>query len=145
MSVAEKTYQGRCLCGAVEIEVTGDPVGAGYCHCKNCRSWSAGPVNAFTLWKPESVKVTKGEDQIGEFHQTEQSYRAWCKVCGGHLFTRHPPWDVVDVYAATIPSFPFEPGVHVNYESTVLPMKDGLPKLKDFPAELGGSGEAVDE
>ena len=24
------------------------------------------------------------------------------------------------------------PGVHVNYESTVLPMKDGLPKLKDF-------------
>ena len=47
--------------------------------------------------------------------------------------------------AATIPSFPFAPGVHVNYESTVLPMKDGLPKLKDFPAELGGSGEALAE
>jgi hypothetical protein len=27
----------------------------------------------------------------------------------------------------------------------VLPMKDGLPKLKDFPAELGGSGMAVPE
>jgi hypothetical protein len=24
-------------------------------------------------------------------------------------------------------------------------MKDGLPKLKDFPSELGGSGEAVPE
>jgi hypothetical protein len=24
-------------------------------------------------------------------------------------------------------------------------MKDGLPKLKDFPAELGGSGVAVPE
>ena len=24
---------------------------------------------------------------------------------------------------------------------TVLPMNDGLPKLKDFPAELGGTGE----
>jgi hypothetical protein len=24
-------------------------------------------------------------------------------------------------------------------------MKDGLPKLKDFPAELGGSGIAVPE
>ena len=32
-----------------------------------------------------------------------------------------------------------------NYAETVLPMKDGLPKLKDFPAELGGSGEAVPE
>jgi hypothetical protein len=52
---------------------------------------------------------------------------------------------LTDVYAATIPSFPFEPGVHVNYASSVLPMKDGLPKLKDFPAELGGSGESVSE
>jgi hypothetical protein len=24
-------------------------------------------------------------------------------------------------------------------------MRDGLPKLKDFPTELGGSGEAVPE
>jgi hypothetical protein len=52
---------------------------------------------------------------------------------------------LVDVYAATIPAFPFTPGVHVNYESTVLPMKDGLPKLKDFPEELGGSGETIAE
>ena len=41
------------------------------------------------------------------------------------------------------PEFPFEPGVHVNYESTVLPMKDGLPKLEDSPEELGGSGETL--
>jgi hypothetical protein len=26
-----------------------------------------------------------------------------------------------------------------------LPIKDGLPKFKDFPAELGGSGEMMDE
>ena len=56
-----------------------------------------------------------------------------------------PQSGLVDVYAATIPEFPFEPGVHVNYESTVLPMKDGVPKLKDFPEELGGSGEALAE
>ena len=77
--------------------------------------------------------------------RTSGSYRQWCKVCGGHLLTRHPHWELVDVYAATIPSFPFAPGVHVNYESTVLPMKDGLPKLKDFPEELGGSGETLAE
>jgi hypothetical protein len=27
----------------------------------------------------------------------------------------------------------------------VLPMMDGLPKLKDFPAEMGGSGDVVPE
>ena len=141
----EKTYKGQCFCGAVTVEVTGDPEGAGYCHCTTCRSWSASPINAFTLWKADAVKVIDGEDQIGEYNQNENTYRQWCKVCGGHLLARHPQWGLVDVFAATIPDFPFSPGVHVNYASTVLPVKDGLPKLKDFPAELGGSGEAIAE
>lgn len=145
MSQAEKSFKGQCFCGAVEIVVSGDPVGAGYCHCASCRSWSAGPVNAFTLWKPEAIKVTKGQNEIGEYHKSERSYRQWCKACGGHVMTRHPEWDLVDVYAATIPAFPFKAGVHVNYEATVLRMKDGLPKLRGFPKELGGSGEAVPE
>ena len=77
--------------------------------------------------------------------RTPLSARQYCKKCGGHLLTNYPTLGLVDVFAATIPTLPFEPGVHVNYAETVLPMKDGLPKLKDFPAELGGSGEAVAE
>lgn len=59
--------------------------------------------------------------------------------------TDHPLFGLVDVYAATIPTLKFVPALHVNYAETVLPMKDGLPKLKDFPAEMGGSGDAVPE
>jgi hypothetical protein len=59
--------------------------------------------------------------------------------------TGHPTFGLVDVYAATIPEVAFRPGVHVNYAESVLPMKDGLPKLRDFPAELGGSGVAIGE
>jgi len=66
-------------------------------------------------------------------------------VRGGHLMTHHPTFGLTDVFAATIPSVAFAPGVHVNYAETVLPMKDGLPKLRDFPKELGGSGEAMVE
>ena len=139
------THTGTCFCGAVEITVTGEPVGMGYCHCSSCRSWSAGPVNAFTLWPPAAVKVTKGADKVGTYHKTENSYRKWCTVCGGHLMTDHPPFGLIDVYAATVPSVAFKPGVHVNYQETVLPMKDGLPKQRDFPKELGGSGELIAE
>jgi len=32
-----------------QVEVTGSPEAMGYCHCGSCRSWSGGPVNAFTL------------------------------------------------------------------------------------------------
>ena len=139
------SYLGSCFCGAVEIEVTGKPEVMGYCHCHSCRSWSAAPVNAFSLWKPEAIEVKSGADQIATFQKTPFSERQYCKKCGGHLMNRHPTVGLIDVYAATIPGLPFVPGVHVNYAETVLPMKDGLPKLKDFPAELGGSGDMVPE
>ncbi len=138
-------HKGQCFCGAVQLEVSGSPEAMGYCHCESCRSWSATPVNAFTLWKPDSVKITKGAEHLGTFEKTERSQRQYCRQCGGHLMTTHPSLGLVDVYAATLPSLTFEPGVHVNYAETVLPMKDGLPKLKDFPAELGGSGEVLPE
>ena len=140
-----KTYTGGCFCGAVQIAATGEPVLAGYCHCDSCRHWSAGPVNAFTLWNPGAVKVTKGEGNVGTFNKTPNSFRKWCKTCGGHVLTEHPTFSLTDVYAATIPDFPFKPAVHVNYQETVLHMKDGLPKFKDFPKEAGGSGETMPE
>lgn len=138
-------HTGRCFCGSVEVEVSGAPEAMGYCHCSSCRSWSAGPVNAFTLWQPQNVQVTKGAEHVGRFMKNPTSGRQFCKKCGGHIMTDHPTFGLVDVYAATIPSLPFTPGVHVNYAETVLRMTDGLPKMKDFPAELGGSGEALPE
>jgi hypothetical protein len=102
-------------------------------------------VNAFTLWKPENVRVTAGAEHVGMFQKTPLSQRQYCTKCGGHLMTNHPTLGLVDVFAATVPDLAFTPGVHVNYAETVLPMRDGLPKLRDFPAELGGSGEAVPE
>jgi hypothetical protein len=75
--------------------------------------------------------------------ETAASERKDCKKCGGHLMTNHPSLGLVDVYAATLPTLTFKPGVHFNYAETVLPMRDGLPKFKDFPAEFGGSGELI--
>ena len=136
---------GKCFCGAVEIEVIGSPEAMGYCHCSSCRSWSAAPVNAFTLWKQQNVEITKGAEFVGQFKKTEFSNRQYCRRCGGHLMTHHPPIGLIDVYAAVIPDLDFRPAIHVNYEDTVLLMRDGLPKLKNFPAELGGSGVIVPE
>lgn len=139
------SYNGECFCGAVKLEASGSPEGMGYCHCGSCRSWSAGPVNAFTLWKPGAVRVTQGAELVGTYKKTPNSERQYCKRCGGHLMTNHPQMGLIDVYAATLPELKFSPGLHVNYAETVLPMRDGLPKFKDIPAELGGSGELMQD
>ena len=138
-------YAGSCFCGAVRLVARGAPEAMGYCHCSSCRSWSGGPVNAFSLWKAEAVEIESGAEHIATFQKTPLSERQYCTKCGGHLMTNHPPLGLVDVFAATIPTLNFTPAVHVNYADTVLRMRDGLPKLRDFPAELGGSGEIVAE
>ncbi len=141
----DDTHTGTCFCGAVAIEVKGAPEEMGYCHCSSCRSYSGGPVKAFMLWKAENVKVTKGAELLGRFAKTEMSHRRFCTRCGGHIMTDHPALGLTDVYAAVIPGIAFKPVVHLHYAEAVLPMKDGLPKLKDFPAEVGGSGEMLPE
>jgi hypothetical protein len=143
--MSNEKYSGSCFCGAVQFTVSGEPAGMGYCHCESCRRWSAGPVNAFTLWKPGAVQVTRGADKIATYNKTPHSFRKWCKTCGGHVFTEHPTMGVTDVYAATIPDFPYRGGVHVHYRESVLQMKDGLPKMNDLPKEMGGSGAVVAE
>ena len=140
-----ETYNGSCFCGSVDIAVSGKPVVMGYCHCESCRHWSASPVNAFTLWPNDAVRVTRGEQFLESYSKTPRSERKWCRECGGHLLTVHPHWGLTDVYAASIPEFPFQAGVHVNYQEAVLHIQDGLPKLKDLPKEMGGSGLAISE
>jgi hypothetical protein len=140
-----ETHTGGCYCGAVEIEVSGDPLEMGYCHCENCRRYSAAPVSAFTLWKKENVSVTKGEEFLGRFKSSDISERGYCTKCGGHIIVEHPALGLMDVRIGALRNFPFKPNVHLNYSETVLPMKDGLLKLKDFPAEIGGSNETLPE
>jgi hypothetical protein len=92
-----------------------------------------------------AVRITMGADKIGTYAKNPQSLRKWCKSCGGHIMTEHPPWGLMDVYAAIIPELPFKPGLHVHYQETVLRLRDGLPKQKDVPKEMGGSGSIIAE
>jgi hypothetical protein len=103
----------------------------------------SGSGERLTLWPKASVRITKGENQLGRYAKTPASVRRWCTRCGGHVLTEHPGWGLVDVYAAVIEDFDFKPGVHVHYQETVLPIADNLQKLKDLPAEMGGSGVVV--
>src|SRR3978361_510334 len=100
------SYVGSCFCGAVEISVTGQPNAMGYCHCRSCRSWSGGPVNAFSLWPPEAVQVTKGAEHVATYAKTPMSERQYCRLCGGHLMARHPPPNQGGGVAARLPDLP---------------------------------------
>jgi hypothetical protein len=138
-------HEGRCFCGAVGIEASGEPLEMGYCHCGSCRHYSGAPLVAFILWRKEQVRVSRGAEFLAKFHKGGISERRFCSRCGGHVMSELADFGLVDVYPAVLPSLEFRPSVHLNYGERVLPVKDGLPKLKDFPTEAGGSGTVVAE
>jgi hypothetical protein len=115
------------------------------CHCKDCRAWSASPVNGAAIWAPDKLTVTDGEEHVESYASSEGHKRAFCRKCGGHVYHDAGPMGVVDVYASVLKDLEFKPAIHINYESTILPIKDGLPKFKDFPEDFGGSGELLPE
>ena len=141
-----ETHSGKCFCGAVQFEVTGEPEIMGYCHCTDCAEWAGAPINAFSLWPAGTVKVTAGADKLGSFAKTEASHRKFCTECGGHVMSEHPGMDdMTDVYLNNVPSKKHEPTLHVFYGEKTVSVKDGLPKYATMPSEFGGSGETLPE
>ena len=128
-------YKAQCMCGAVRFEVPCEPFAMLVCHCIDCRAWSASPVNGATAFKRNQLSVTKGEHLIKRYTSSEGHDRCWCSACGDHVFSDHPAFDLVDVYASVLEGLAFTPGAHINYAQSILPIKDGLPKFKDFPKE----------
>ncbi len=143
--MSDQTYTAKCACGAVELEVSGEPIAQAYCHCVDCRAWLSAPVHGATLWPPQSVKFNKGEDNLILYKRTENSHRKSCKSCGSAVLSDHPGAGFTDVLAATMPDFPFQPAMHVFYGEKMIRLADGLPKFADMPAEFGGSGTMADE
>jgi len=139
------TRKSSCFCGAVELELSGDPNVQAYCHCSSCRGWLGAPIHAATLWPAAKVRVVKGANELGMFKKTEASHRQFCRGCGSPVLVGHPALGMIDVPAGAISGLAYAPTLHVHYGEKVLAVRDGLPKFKDFPKEFGGSGEMLAE
>jgi hypothetical protein len=76
---------GRCLCGAVTLRVAGlhDPR-PGACHCRMCQRWSGG---LFLCFEVESAALTV-EGPVTRYASSSFAERAFCSVCGSHLWLR---------------------------------------------------------
>jgi hypothetical protein len=143
--MAEAKRKSSCMCGAVQLELTGEPGVMAFCHCESCRGWLNAPIHAATLWPAANVKIVKGADKLGLYKRTEASHRKFCTSCGTPVLIEHPAIGMIDVPAGHIEGLSYKPGLHVHYGEKVLAVRDGLPKFKDFPKDFGGSGAVLPE
>ena len=79
---------GRCLCGAVSYELTGDLIATAICHCSHCQRQSGGAFSV-NLVAHESQLAVTGElrtyDERGEQGDDVYVRRKFCPVCGSPI------------------------------------------------------------
>lgn len=76
---------GRCLCGAVQLEVSFEHTDLGVCHCPNCQKWAGGP---FMEIECGTKVIFTGKEHISTYNSSPWAERGFCKTCGTHLYIK---------------------------------------------------------
>lgn len=75
---------GHCLCGAVTVEVASHRGFTAVCHCRMCQRWSGG---LFVCVPVEAAGMAVAGPVV-RFASSGFAERAFCGVCGSHLWYR---------------------------------------------------------
>src|SRR5699024_2142504 len=125
----------RCLCETVEVCASGEPAIQAYCHCSTCRDFYNVPVLAATGWPPDSVRLTKGEEETKRSkHPKKQMEKVFCSCCGETLFGINRIGMIVIPNPISLRNLTascaakFAPEFHFWYPNHVVDIDDELPK-----------------
>jgi hypothetical protein len=137
--MAEPVLTGACLCGGVRFEIDEPFVTASWCHCTRCQRRSGVHASAQGRVAAGSVRVVSGAELIEEFRPPGGSAKAFCRVCGGQLWSADP--ESGEVRAVRLGAVDGDPGIRPSYHQYVayaapwqpLP-DDGLPR---YPERAG--------
>jgi hypothetical protein len=129
-----------CHCGAIHLELTGEPVVQFYCHCDDCQAVHGAAYVPVALYRIPATRIVAGEPLMWKRRETP---RATCRECGTRVFAEPPGMGVRGVTALLLPKGLFKPAFHIQCQHALLPVRDGLPHYKGFPALFGGSDEQV--
>lgn len=130
----QKEHAGHCLCGAVQLRLSGQPVSITYCHCESCRRATGSPVAVLVGY--ELAQVAYPGETPQPFASSHGIERPFCPHCGSRIgFTdaRLPGRIYFHVGVLDQPEH-FQPTCHA-LEAERLPwlhIDDKLPRFAGF-------------
>jgi len=129
---------GACLCGAVEISVTGAARTAGNCHCRHCQKISGTGHIFHLMFDRDDVSVrgkTSAYTYVAESGNRVESH--FCPNCGSPLFGHSSGYpNVIAIRAAVLDdSSAFRPkfSVHVKNLQPWDATAEGVPAFPESP------------
>ena len=75
---------GRCLCGAITLEIRGTLRDVVVCHCKQCQRQHGAPPSYTAA--PWSAVTINGVKDLKWYQSSQDARRSFCRHCGTSLF-----------------------------------------------------------
>jgi hypothetical protein len=72
----------QCRCGAVEIEISAEPIVQFFCHCDDCQAVHGGAYAPESVYPADAVKVVRGDPMAWKL---KRNPRFTCRECGTRL------------------------------------------------------------
>jgi hypothetical protein len=126
---------GKCQCGAIRYEASGEPAYSAICHCGDCRASAGAPMVGWALFPQDQVTIS-GEPV--RYQSSENAVRHFCGVCGTGLFYTNAvifPGSI-DIQTATLDDpAALPPQAHIQMAEAMPWMEQahGLPKFDRYP------------
>jgi hypothetical protein len=128
--VSGPALRGRCLCGGVRFELTQPVRAAGYCHCTRCQRRTGTAASADARIDGRTLQLLQGGDLVTAWRHPEGGFeKCFCRVCGGHLFSRDP--DDPTRMSVRMGAFEGDPGVRPSWRQYVAYAADWEPVPDD--------------
>ena len=151
LGIGNKHMLGRCLCGAVEFEITGALPDLYQCHCSLCRKQSGAASNAATIVQVSQFAWVRGRDGIKSWIKNTGFRSDFCSECGSPVPNplRDKPYYwvpaglldptettalIVHLYIGSKADWEHEPAAGTKYEE--------MPSLEQLLNELDGGPDA---
>jgi hypothetical protein len=133
--------RGRCLCGDVTFEVSGDIGMATHCHCTICRKFHGTPFSSHGAVPSDGFRWLTGKEQVRLFPSSPGNTRPFCRRCGSNVPAEHMQGFVF----LPLGSLDDDPGarplahIFVAHKAPWYDIPGDLPRFDAYPPGFGAT------
>jgi len=131
-----KMITGRCLCGHIKYEYTGDPGQSSYCHCSDCRKVTGSAFIVSVRFEAKYFRITTGYNTKSYTKIADSGNsitRDFCPNCGSPIFSKSPHYpEHIWVRAGTLDDSSFVKPTHQSWTDSKVEWADIPKEIKSF-------------
>lgn len=125
---------GKCKCGEIHYEVTGEALQVLNCHCTMCREMNGSAFSTYVVVPSQAVRLVQGASSLAQFAVTERASKHFCRHCATPLFNTNPTTypGLHMLYLGSVRDGA-QPAPALNiYCDAMLPWLAGIAELRSF-------------